>query len=90
MHAGEIIFNCLKPMAQAVPGTSVPGRPIPNQGVGSVAKRTELTLFPPEHHHVPAPLAFVLLGFQEKVRYERGSLQGLTGCRVRGLSGFFS
>ncbi len=38
MHAGEFIFDCLKPMAQAVPGTSVLDRPIPNQGKGSATK----------------------------------------------------
>ena len=87
MHAGEFIFDCLKPMAQAVPGTSVPDRPIPNQGKGSATKEKRTDPITKASLH-PSSAGIVSLGLQEKVRSERDSIQGLTGCCVRGLSGY--
>ena len=86
MHAGEFTFDCLKPMAQAVPGTSVPDRPIPNQGKGSATKEERTDPITKASSH-PSSAGIVSLGLQAAVRYERDSIQDLTGRRVRGLSG---
>ena len=87
-HVYKLFIACSL-MAHAVPGTKVSGtRSLQSQGEGLAAIRKKaLSCINHGIIKIPAPLAVTGVGFPEKVRYERDSIYGLQGCRVRGLSG---